>query len=119
VIISSWPGPTKNTETIFKTPSRIAYPSENRRIGNQRWGFQVEPGMTAYSWTKLLLDRNTPLTKYDDTKLEDASGMGILRLPEGKNAVDVVSDYLSEVYQHILKTIAKRITEETLSITPL
>jgi molecular chaperone DnaK (HSP70) len=119
IIIKTWPGPARDTETVFKTPSRIAYPADNRRIGTQRWGFQVEPGMTAYTWTKLLLDQDTPLTKYDDAALEDASGMGILRLPEGKGAVEVVSDFLSEVYKHILKTIAKQITEETLRITPL
>lgn len=119
IIIKTWPGPTRDSHTVFKAPSRIAYPTDNRRLGNQRWGFEVEPSMVAYSWTKLLLDENTPLTKYDDTALENASGMGILRLPANKTAVDVVSDYLSEVYKHIHRTIAKQITEETLRITPL
>lgn len=75
--------------------------------------------MKAYSWTKLLLDNNTPLTKYDDTTLEDASQMGIMNLPEGKDAVEVVSDFLSEIYKHIKMDISKRITDETLQITPL
>ena len=119
ILINSWPGPTRDTATVLKTPSRIAYSDDNPRIGKQRWGYQVEPGMIAYSWTKLLLDENTPLTKYDDAALDSSSGAGILKLPEGKTAVDVVSDYLSEVYNHILKTIAKQITEEALSITPL
>lgn len=119
VLISSWPGPTRDADTVSKTPSRIAYSVDNPRVGKRRWGYQVESGMTAYSWTKLLLDENAPLTKYDDTALEDASGTGILRLPDGKTAVEVVSDYLSEVYEHIMKTIAKQISEEALSITPL
>jgi hypothetical protein len=75
--------------------------------------------MTEYSWTKLLLDQNSPLTRYDDAALEGASRSGILKLPEGKSAVEVVSDYLSDVYQHILTAIAKQITDETLAITPL
>ncbi|RHZ47431.1 Hsp70 family protein [Aspergillus thermomutatus] len=119
VIISSWPGPARDMDTVVKAPSRIAYTADNPSIRTRRWGYQVQPGMTAYSWTKLLLDQNIPLTKYDDATLEDASNSGILKLPEGKTATEVVADYLSEVYQHILKTIAKQITEETLSITPL
>jgi molecular chaperone DnaK (HSP70) len=75
--------------------------------------------MIAYSWTKLLLDENTPLTRYDDATLENASVMGILKLPKDKDAIQVVSDFLSEVYKHILKMIAKQITEEALRITPL
>ncbi|GFF46529.1 heat shock 70 kDa protein 12A [Aspergillus udagawae] len=119
ILISTWPGPSRDTETVFKAPSRIAYAVENSRVTTNRWGYQVEPGMLSYSWTKLLLDQGTPLTQYDDSTLETASQTGILKLPEGKAAVDVVSDYLSEVYQHILKTISKNITEADLRITPL
>ncbi|KAF7169279.1 hypothetical protein CNMCM5623_002075 [Aspergillus felis] len=120
ILISTWPGPSRDTETVFKAPSRIAYAAENNsRVTTDRWGYQVEPGMSSYSWTKLLLDQGTPLTQYDDSTLETASQTGILKLPEGKSAVDVVADYLSEVYQHILKTISKNITEADLLITPL
>ncbi|KAF3479675.1 uncharacterized protein GIQ15_06651 [Arthroderma uncinatum] len=119
IVIGTWPGPARDTETVFKTPSRIAYPADNPRIQHSRWGFQVEPGMTAYSWTKLLLDGNTPLTKFDDATLEDASAMGIMGLPEGKSAADVVADFLTEVHDHIFKLIEKQITEETLRITPV
>ncbi|KAL2827784.1 actin-like ATPase domain-containing protein [Aspergillus cavernicola] len=97
----------------------MAYVSDNSRISKNRWGYQVEAGMIAYSWTKLLLDQGTRITKYDDAALETASKTGILQLPEGKTAVDVVADYLSEVYKHIINTISKQITEETLKITPL
>ncbi|KAE8364462.1 hypothetical protein BDV27DRAFT_128405 [Aspergillus caelatus] len=119
IVISTWPGPSRVTDTVFKTPSRIAYPTDNPRISKTRWGYQVEPGMAGYSWTKLLLDQSTPLTKYDDATLESASQAGILRLPEGKTAIDIVSDYLAEIYQYILGVISKQITEEELSITPL
>jgi molecular chaperone DnaK (HSP70) len=74
--------------------------------------------MVTYSWTKLLLDRNTPITRFDGA-LEEASGMGMFRLPPERNAVQVVGDYLSKVYQHILHCLAKEITEEILQITPL
>ncbi|KAL2851693.1 hypothetical protein BJX68DRAFT_265937 [Aspergillus pseudodeflectus] len=116
VLIKSWPGPARHTEIVLKTPSRIAYAAENG--GRERWGYQVEPGMVAHSWTKLLLDRGTPLTQFDDA-LEEAAGMGIFKQPPGKSAIQVVADYLSKVYNHILQAIAKQITEATLQITPL
>jgi hypothetical protein len=94
----------------------MAYAAENG--GKERWGFAVEPGMVAYSWTMLLLDRGTPITRFDEA-LEEASEMGIFKLPPEKNAIHVVGDYLSKVYQHILHCISKEITEQMLQITPL
>ena len=119
VVINNWPGPSRETETIFKTPSRIAYASENKSIQSDRWGFQVEPGMTAYSWTKLLLDKKSPRTQYDDATLESKTGMGMLKLPKGKGAVSVCADFLKSIYCHLLQVLEKQITEETLAVTPL
>ncbi|RDW64368.1 Hsp70 family protein [Aspergillus mulundensis] len=119
VVINSWPGPSQDTDTVFKTPSRIAYASDNPRLSKDQWGFQVEPGMASYSWTKLLLDQGTPLSQYNDSALEEASKIGIMKLPEKKDAVEVAGDYLAEVHQHILRVIGKSITEETLQVTPL
>ncbi|KAL4901109.1 hypothetical protein BDW74DRAFT_88294 [Aspergillus multicolor] len=119
VVISNWPGPSRDVDAAFKTPSRIAYSAENPRLSKNRWGYQVEPGLVSYSWTKLLLDKGTALTQYDDPALEDASRIGIMKLPEKKTEVDVVSDYFTEIFEHILKTIGKNITEAALAITPL
>lgn len=118
-IIGRWPGPTRETDYVMKTPSRIAYVKDGNSSSKQLWGFQVEPGMKAYSWFKLLLDEYTPLTKYDDANLERASKSGILRLPNGKSATDVTADFLSEIYRCILKVLIKQITAEVLRITPL
>ncbi|KAF3482027.1 uncharacterized protein GIQ15_04786 [Arthroderma uncinatum] len=118
-VIDIWPGTFRDTTAVVKAPSRIAYPDDNKGTCTRKWGYEVEPGMTACSWTKLLLDQNTALSKYDDPLLEKTSEAGILHLPEGKMATDVVSDYLSEVYVHIIRRIAKQITEDTLRATPL
>ncbi|RDW74281.1 Hsp70 family protein [Aspergillus mulundensis] len=114
VLIHSWPGEAKHHEVVLKTPSRIAYDG----AGNRRWGFQVKPGMNSYSWTKLLLDTGSRLTNYD-ADLEGATALGMFRLPEDKDAVEVAGDFLSGVYRHILRCIAQQRTEEALSITPL
>ncbi|PYI16838.1 actin-like ATPase domain-containing protein [Aspergillus violaceofuscus CBS 115571] len=117
--ICNWPGPTKETEIVFKAPSRIAYPDGDLPPAVPKWGYEVQPGMTAYSWTKLLLDSDTLWTQYDDSTLEYASQTGILQLPPGRTAIDVVADYLTQVYQFTLKTLAKQITEQALRITPI
>ena len=118
-VIGRWPGPTRETDYALKTPSRIAYAKENLQIDTDAWGCQVEPGMKSYSWFKLLLDEGTPLTEFDDENLERASGIGILQLPNGRTAVDIAADYLSEVYKCVLKVLEKQITPQVLSITPL
>ncbi|KAK2743029.1 hypothetical protein FQN57_004985 [Myotisia sp. PD_48] len=69
-VITSWPGVGHNSETVYKTPSRIAYPDENPKIKDIKWGFQVDSGMTSYSWTKPLLDKNTRAAEFDDRLLE-------------------------------------------------
>ncbi|EGD88095.2 uncharacterized protein TERG_04346 [Trichophyton rubrum CBS 118892] len=119
IVIGTWPGPSRDSETVFKAPSRIAYPLDNPANSTIRWGFQVEPGMTTYSWTKLLVDRNIALGEFDDPTLEEASKTGILQLSCGKSAVGVVADFLKEVRAHVLKMIEKRITKEMLGITPI
>ncbi|GBF66389.1 hypothetical protein TMEN_9109 [Trichophyton mentagrophytes] len=104
-------------EAVIDWRNELTYPKEP--VTTIRWGFQVEPGMTTYSWTKLLLDRNTALGEFDDPTLEGASKTGILQLPCGKSAVGVVGDFLKEVRTHILKMIEKQITKEVLGITPI
>ncbi|RAL13363.1 Hsp70 family protein [Aspergillus homomorphus CBS 101889] len=118
-VINTWPGNARSIDTVVKTPSRIAYASENDKAARDLWGYQVAPGMKAYSWTKLLLDKNMPLTEYDDVALEKDLQAGILNLPAGKTAVDVAADYLNHIYQHIKYTLARHITQVDLDITPL
>ncbi|OJJ97569.1 hypothetical protein ASPACDRAFT_1890175 [Aspergillus aculeatus ATCC 16872] len=117
--IDSWPGNARGIDTVSKSPSRIAYAAENPRASRNLWGYQISSNMSAYAWTKLLLDNNTKLTEYDDPALEATLGTGILRLPAGKSAVDVAADYLTLVYQHIRHTLVRHITEEALKKTPL
>ena len=66
VVVNTWPGPSRASDHVLKAPSRIAYPNENTGIESPQWGYQVQPGMTAYSWTKLLLEKRMPLGGYED-----------------------------------------------------
>lgn len=96
-----------------KVPSRIAYhPTLN-------WGYDVEPGQVAYCWTKLLLDQNAPITYHDDEKIRKAYGSGYKATPHGKSAEDVVADYLTLLYRHVMGELGRKISTQILHVTPI
>jgi molecular chaperone DnaK (HSP70) len=123
-IIRAWPGPSKEASETWKTPSRIAYASENNN-GNttfDQWGYLVTPRMKSYSWTKLLLDMNAEASEFDDPALGDlarSQGDGLLKVPYHKSAKDVAADYLSNIYQYFMAELEKRISPEVVRVTPL
>lgn len=93
-------GNNENNERFSKTPSRIAYASENPDLNHSMvWGYEVEPGMVSCSWTKMLLDQSAPLTEYDDPNLMKATANGLMRLPRGKTAQQVVTDYMRGLFK--------------------
>ncbi|ORY17909.1 hsp70-like protein [Clohesyomyces aquaticus] len=95
-----WPGgPSEHNEYLEKAPSRMAYASENSDLDQDAWGYEVDAGMTSYSWTKLLLDGSALKSEYDDPDLEKAAANGLMKLPQGKKAVDVVADYLKGMHR--------------------
>lgn len=57
--------------------------------------------MQAYAWTKLLLNRDLKHIDFTDEILEKVTESGILRLPDGKKAVDTIADFLSQIYAYI------------------
>lgn len=81
IVIGRWPGPTRDTDYVLKTPTRIAHAERNPQVQKDLWGFQVEPGMRASSWFKLQLDESTSSPEYEDSTLEHASQTGIWSLP--------------------------------------
>ena len=92
---TAYPGAAShNSEHCEKAPSWVAFASENEDLDENAWGYQVEPGMTTYAWTKLLLDDSALPTEYDDPDLKNATGTGIMKLPRTKNAKGVVTEYL-------------------------
>lgn len=95
-----------------KVPSRIAYVKQ----GSAHWGFEVLPGMSACSWTKLLLDSGTNPTEFDDTVLDEAAALGIFQVPPEKTPVDVVADYLCFIYQTLRKELTRRFYEKSNNV---
>lgn len=86
------------------------------------WGYQVHPQMVSCSWTKLLLDENAEISKFDDPLLKKAIDRGMLHLPNGafsKTANDVCSDFLHELHRYMRQEIARRIGVNALKVTPM
>ncbi|KAM0747949.1 actin-like ATPase domain-containing protein [Meredithblackwellia eburnea MCA 4105] len=88
--ILNWPG---SMETYRKVPTCIVYsqlsPNEDARIVS--WGLEakntaVRPGLVKCEWFKLFLSPETVRTGQPDPRLPP--------LPAGKDAVDVVADFL-------------------------
>ena len=78
--------------------------------------------MVSYSWMKLRLDEHTKITEFDDTSLAgltDSQGDGLLRLPRGRTALDVCTDYLTGVYKYTMEELHRTWTETVVKATPI
>ncbi|ENH73324.1 hypothetical protein FOC1_g10008809 [Fusarium oxysporum f. sp. cubense race 1] len=54
---TKYPGSSTHiAEHCHKAPSWVAFKDENPDLDENAWGYQIEPGMKTYAWTKLLLD---------------------------------------------------------------
>lgn len=115
-IISSWPG---EQHAMWKTPTRIAYARENPQIQRNKWGFEVDPKLISYSWTKLLLDKNAAVGEHDDPALSKMAGSGMLQLPAFRKAAGVCEDFLHEVYVHVSGKLRLQMTDLTFESTPM
>ncbi|KAL7950666.1 hypothetical protein V8C42DRAFT_340281 [Trichoderma barbatum] len=92
---TKYPGSSSHgAEHCVKAPTRVAFMDENPELGENAWGYQVEPGMKTYAWTKLLLDKSSLLSEYDDPDLYLSSGMEVLQLSKGRSAKGVATEYL-------------------------
>jgi molecular chaperone DnaK (HSP70) len=116
-IISKWPG---EAHTSWKTPTRIAYKKENPQLQSDKWGFEVNPKLTSYSWTKLLLDKNAAAAQYDDpTLFSDKATPSMMRLPPFRDAPGVCEDFLREMFEYVSAKLRREMTGLTFDNTPM
>lgn len=116
VIISTWPG---EQHTCWKTPTRIAYKEENPKLTSNKWGFEVNPKLKSYSWTKLLLDKNARAGEFDDPALANISVHGMMKLPRFRDAPGVCEDFLHEVYGYVSARLRRQMTDAVYDKTPM
>ena len=118
MVINEWPGEKGSTED--KVPTTLAYAAENieKNLDKNKWGYEVRVGWTTYAWWKLLLDKTTKKTDFDDPLLEKAIGTRLLRLPEGKSAMEVMTDFLTPVQEYFMGKLRDAMLETALEQTP-
>ncbi|KAH6672241.1 Hsp70 family protein-like protein [Halenospora varia] len=116
VTITTWPGEPRTTA---KTPTRIAYKRENPKLSSNKWGFEVQPKLISYSWTKLLLDKNAIAGEFDDPALSKMSGKGMMKLPGFRDAPGVCEDFLHELYVYMSSKLRRQMTDQTYINTPM
>ena len=102
-------------------PTEIAYdipPSSNStgesssEAPNVKWGFQFRPEESRLRCIKLFLDRSQKLPFYV-SPLDTAAQLKRF----GKNVVDAVSDYLTQVHTHTMDTLTRRYGESFMAST--
>ncbi|KIW19726.1 hypothetical protein PV08_00300 [Exophiala spinifera] len=102
VVINHWNGgPCDNTE---KVPTRISYAAEND-FSEDKWGYAPKAGSKTCQWFKLLLDGKFKREDFDDPRLNTALGSKVMHIPEGKTAQTVSTDFLRNMYRHLLQAI--------------
>ncbi|KAF5250267.1 hypothetical protein FANTH_4544 [Fusarium anthophilum] len=117
---TKYPGSSTHiAEHCHKAPSWVAFKDENPDLDENAWGYQIEPGMKTYAWTKLLLDDQALTTEYDDPDLNKAAGNGLMRLPAGRTAKDVVTEYLKGMHSMYRKAVIEKIGEDILEEMPV
>lgn len=120
-VIRTWPGPSREQDETWKTPSRIAYSVENPSIEGEamKWGYMVVPRMKSYTWTKLLLERGSDITN-GVAEADIIEGNGFLKLPDFKDeAREVCADFLQGVYDHTMAYLQQRHSPEIMRVTAL
>ncbi|PWW76350.1 actin-like ATPase domain-containing protein [Tuber magnatum] len=108
-IIDRWV--TGRNRTSAKVPSEIAYTSSG-----VKWGFGIPSRGSRLAWFKLLLDP----TKYSHASTANSPlARTQMLIPCGKKPVDVVADYLSELYKHTIDHLEKSLGKDVVEVSPL
>ena len=111
-MITLWPGgeSAPNSQEA-KTPTKIAYRKDNRKIRKfpaDKFGYEVGPAHVQNAYFKLLLDEGSSASRYDDLTLaQQDKSLGTLTLSKGKSAKDVTTDYLRLIYNFLHCTLVE------------
>ncbi|KAJ0419385.1 hypothetical protein BJY00DRAFT_313987 [Aspergillus carlsbadensis] len=96
--IRDWPE-GENNDCV---PSHVAYLGTARK-----WGFDIDSKFQMCAWTKLLLDQEAQPHDRQSDPLAAQDVYGIFNSPQGKRPVDIVTDFLTEAYQHVERHVAR------------
>ena len=113
-VITRWKSNFHKNSDRQKVPSAIHY-GENGKIS---WGYDIEVEVDAIEWFKLLLLEECDIPN----KLKDSQHLKKARhqlRSLGKNATEVVTDYLRELWNHTIAAIKKVKGSSLVDGTPI
>ncbi|CAG9983343.1 unnamed protein product [Clonostachys byssicola] len=118
---TKYPGASSHhAEMAVKAPTRVAFACENEDLDEDAWGYQIEPDMKAYALTKLLLDKDTLQSEYDDPELAASISRGDeFMLPTGKSALTVATRFLKGMYDMFEKAALEMLGEDGFNDMPI
>ncbi|CAH0044717.1 unnamed protein product [Clonostachys solani] len=118
---TKYPGASSHhAEMAVKAPTRVAFACENDELDEDAWGYQVEPDMKAYALTKLLLDKETLQSEYDDPELATSISRGDeFMLPTGKSALTVATRFLKGMYDMFEQAALEMLGEDGFNDMPI
>lgn len=112
-VLKDWPG----TKPVEKVPTELSY---GKGVVD-RWGYQIKPGTQRYGGFKLLLDKDSAKTVYDDDVLYNAIYIGDqdahFAKPPGRSVLQAITDYMTPLYKHLMKELSKKVVK--LDTTPI
>ncbi len=115
-VLDNWVGGVPHCE---KLPSRIAYAEDNPGLEKATIGYEVKANMKSYTWMKLLFAGNVVKDNSTVSRLGDNARHGMLELPHGKTAQEVVTDYLRCLYERIMEHLTEETPGELLAARPI
>ncbi|KAI5794264.1 hypothetical protein DFH27DRAFT_502696 [Peziza echinospora] len=103
--IKNWPGSDNIRE---KVPTLLSY-SQKEGSSKYKWGAEVSSEDTnQLAWFKLLLDQEQE--SFGSGLVNRTTGhtrATVQKMPKGKQPIDLVTDFLSRIHKHTMKTIYK------------
>lgn len=116
VPISVWPNFDGSTIEGSKTPTQIAYLTNQK---SKPWGYKLKPGIKPCAWMKYHLDKTGHPSTYDDPKLNQEIENGLFSAPTGKRVEDILVDYLKAILKYTVKKLKEEYQEEILDVTSI
>lgn len=118
-VIKNWPGGYRMYEQLEKVPSQMAFAAENPGIDEDKWGYDIPPGVKSYTWFKLHLDADAARTIFDSAELSGNVRSVWRKVPDHMTAKEMTAVYLSKLYQHLMKELGRRHMTTVLEVTPI
>ncbi|XEU97891.1 hypothetical protein FSHL1_003178 [Fusarium sambucinum] len=108
-LVTNWEADMRSCSDLDKVPTQLLYDGENMA----HWGYSIPADETPLKWFKLLLLRDHDITE-DMIKSSQIRNTRALLKETGKDVVDAVASFLSEIWKHAMDSILKAVGPELL-----